>query len=121
MATTTTEWSSAEHVHQHGVAVAFAVHDHAFQVHQPVLDVMVKHHDGEEVVGAAPEVRIQDYRDGLPQLVVVAVGDVVLRAAGGEGQRKEKEDNCQFFHMLSEFSPKDTKKTDNPEGYSGIS
>ena len=54
-------------IHQDGVPVSFPVNDNAFQVNQAVLYVVIEHQYGEQVVGAAAKVGIENNGDRLPE------------------------------------------------------
>ena len=54
-----------EDIHEGCILFAFAVYDDAFQVHQPVVHVVVEHHKGEEIVGGAAEVGVENHFHGF--------------------------------------------------------
>ena len=54
-----------EYIHDTGILVTFTVNDDAFQVNESLVNVVIQHHQREEVVGRTAEVRVQNHLDGF--------------------------------------------------------
>ena len=68
-----------EDIHDTSVLLTLTVYDDTFQVYQPIINIVMKHHQGEEVIGGTTEVRVQNHLDGLhPLLLVLTVGMLAL-------------------------------------------
>ena len=71
-----------EDIHDTRVLLTLTVDDDTLQVYQSVVDIMMQHHQCEEVVGRTAEVRVQNHLDRLVLLPLV-VGILCLRAQTG--------------------------------------
>ena len=66
-----------ENIHQDSIPVPFPVNNDSFQVHQPVLYVVIEHHYGKQIVGAAAKVGIENYCNRLSERMGSAVTNVL--------------------------------------------
>ena len=62
-----------EDIHDSGILLTLTVYDDTFQVHESFIDIMMKHHQGEEVVRRTTEVRVQNHLDGLNFFLLLTI------------------------------------------------
>ena len=54
-----------EDIDKSGVLFALTIHDNTQQIHLAIINVMVKHHQREQIVGTTAEIAIKDHRNRL--------------------------------------------------------
>ena len=73
-----------EDIHDTGILLTLTVYDDTLQVNESFIDIVMKHHQGEEVVRRTSEVRVQNHLDRLYLLLLLAISRLSLYAHEGK-------------------------------------